>query len=59
MDNKPKAIVFMLICAFAFSGVGAMVKLAGDVPVFEKVFQIDFWTGSILLNENLIHEWKN
>ncbi|MCG8583055.1 MAG: DUF4954 family protein [Bacteroidales bacterium] len=28
-------------------------------PVFEKVFQIDFWTGSILLNENLIHEWKN
>jgi len=38
MDNKPKAIVFMLICAFAFSGVGAMVKLAGDVPVFEKVF---------------------
>jgi drug/metabolite transporter (DMT)-like permease len=38
MDNKPKAILFMLICAFAFSGVGAMVKLAGDVPVFEKVF---------------------
>lgn len=38
MDNKPKAIIFMLICAFAFSGVGAMVKLAGDVPVFEKVF---------------------
>lgn len=38
MDNKPKAIVFMLISAFCFAFMGVMVKLAGDIPLFEKVF---------------------
>ncbi len=38
MDNKPKAVVYMLVSALAFSVMGAMVKLAGDIPVFEKVF---------------------
>jgi drug/metabolite transporter (DMT)-like permease len=38
MDNKPKAITLMLISALAFSIMGAMVKLSGDIPLFEKVF---------------------
>ena len=38
MDNRPKAITLMLISALAFSITGAMVKLSGDIPLFEKVF---------------------
>lgn len=38
MDNKPKAIILMLIAALAFAIMGAMVKLSGDIPLFEKVF---------------------
>jgi drug/metabolite transporter (DMT)-like permease len=38
MDNKPKAIILILISALAFAIMGAMVKLAGDIPIFEKVF---------------------
>ena len=38
MDNKPKAIALMVISALAFSIMGAMVKLSGDIPLFEKVF---------------------
>ncbi|MCB2293268.1 DMT family transporter [Clostridium algoriphilum] len=38
MDNKPKAIALILISALAFAIMGAMVKLAGDIPLFEKVF---------------------
>ncbi len=38
MDNKPKAIILMLIAALAFAIMGAMVKLSGNIPLFEKVF---------------------
>ena len=38
MDNKPKAIILILISALSFAIMGAMVKLAGDIPLFEKVF---------------------
>jgi drug/metabolite transporter (DMT)-like permease len=38
MDNRPKAITLMLISALAFSIMSAMVKLSGDIPIFEKVF---------------------
>lgn len=38
MDNKPKAITYMLFSAFAFAMMSATVKLSGDIPVFEKVF---------------------
>lgn len=37
MDNKPKAIIFMIFSALSFAFMQAMVKLAGDIPVFEKV----------------------
>lgn len=38
MDNKPKAILFMLLSALCFAFMGVMVKLSGDIPLFEKVF---------------------
>ncbi len=38
MDHKPRAVLYMLISAFAFAVMGAMVKLSGSIPVFEKVF---------------------
>ncbi len=38
MDNKARAIGFMLMAAFCFAMMGAMVKLSGDIPLFEKVF---------------------
>lgn len=38
MDNRPKAITLMLISALSFSIMSAMVKLSGDIPIFEKVF---------------------
>ncbi|MCT4686112.1 DMT family transporter [Vallitalea sp.] len=37
MDNKPKAVLFMLISAVAFALMQTMVKLAGNIPTFEKV----------------------
>ena len=37
MDNKPRAVLFMLMSAVAFSLMQTMVKLAGDIPTFEKV----------------------
>ena len=37
MDNKPKAVLFMLTSALAFVFMQTMVKLAGDIPIFEKV----------------------
>ena len=42
MDNRPKAIMLMLISALAFSIMSAMVKLSGDIPIFEKVFFRNF-----------------
>ncbi|MFD3158448.1 DMT family transporter [Haloimpatiens sp. FM7330] len=38
MDNKPKAVALMLASALFFAFMGAMVKKAGNLPVFEKVF---------------------
>jgi drug/metabolite transporter (DMT)-like permease len=38
MTNKTKSVVFMLISAFAFAVTQAFVKLAGDLPSYEKVF---------------------
>lgn len=38
MTNKSKAVIFMLISSAAFAITQAFVKLAGDLPVTEKVF---------------------
>lgn len=38
MDNKPKAILFMLFSASSFAMMGVFIKLATELPVHEKVF---------------------
>ncbi|OQY39816.1 MAG: EamA family transporter [Candidatus Cloacimonetes bacterium 4572_65] len=38
MSDKKSAIIWMLTSAFCFACMGAMVKLAVDIPIFEKVF---------------------
>jgi len=38
MTNKTKAVILMLVSSLAFALSAAAVKLAGDIPVFEKVF---------------------
>lgn len=42
MNNKSKAVMFMLLSTLCFAFMAAMVKLAGDIPVFEKVFFRNF-----------------
>ena len=37
-DNKSIAILFMIASAFAFTTMQVFIKLATDIPVFEKVF---------------------
>jgi hypothetical protein len=38
MTNKSKAVTLMLISSLAFALSAAAVKLAGEIPIFEKVF---------------------
>ncbi|EYE87757.1 membrane protein [Fervidicella metallireducens AeB] len=38
MDNKRKAIILILLSSFSFAMMQTMVKLAGNLPTFEKVF---------------------
>ncbi|GAA0739231.1 DMT family transporter [Clostridium oceanicum] len=38
MNNKSKAVFLMLLSALGFAFMAAMVKLAGDIPLAEKVF---------------------
>lgn len=38
MDNKKKSILLILTSSFAFAVMQSMVKLAGNLPTFEKVF---------------------
>lgn len=42
MNNKTKAVLYMLVSALGFAFMGAMVKLAGNLPVMEKVFFRNF-----------------
>jgi len=37
-DNTPRAVVTIVVAAFCFACVGVAVRLAGSVPVYEKVF---------------------
>ncbi|WP_050607606.1 DMT family transporter [Clostridium niameyense] len=37
MENKSKAVLYMILSSLGFAFMGAMVKLAGDIPVMEKV----------------------
>jgi len=37
-DNTPRALATIVVAAFCFACVGVAVRMAGDVPVHEKVF---------------------
>jgi drug/metabolite transporter (DMT)-like permease len=37
-DNTTRAVVTILVSSLSFALVGVMVRLAGDLPVYEKVF---------------------
>lgn len=38
LDNRYKGIIFIIISAFGFAMMSAFVKLAGDLPSFQKTF---------------------
>lgn len=38
LSNRTKGIIFIVISAFGFAAMSAFVKLAGDLPSFEKTF---------------------
>lgn len=41
LDHKRKAVFLMLLSSLSFAFMAAMVKLSGDVPLFQKVFMRD------------------
>ncbi|MBC8384044.1 MAG: DMT family transporter [Candidatus Cloacimonetes bacterium] len=49
MKHRPKAVIFMLISALAFAIMASFVKLAGDIPIFEKVFVRNFISFAVAL----------
>lgn len=38
LDNKTKGIIFIIVSAFGFAMMSAFIKLAGDLPTFQKTF---------------------
>lgn len=38
LSNRTKGIIFIIISAFGFAAMSAFVKLAGDLPSFQKTF---------------------
>lgn len=38
LSNRTKGIVFIIVSAFGFAAMSAFVKLAGDLPSFQKTF---------------------
>lgn len=42
MGNKRTAVGYMIVSALSFAFMAAMVKLAGDIPIMEKVFFRNF-----------------
>jgi len=57
LKNKSKAVIFMLISSLSFALMGAFVKLAGNIPLFEKVFFRNFV--SLLVAFFVIRESKS
>ncbi len=41
-NKKTLAILLMLLSSFSFAGMGALVKLSGNIPTFEKAFFRNF-----------------
>lgn len=42
INNKFKGIIYIIFAAFGFSGMSLFVKLAGDLPAFQKAFFRNF-----------------
>ena len=38
LSNRTKGIIFIILSAFGFAMMSAFVKLAGDLPSFQKTF---------------------
>ena len=38
MNDRIKGVIFIIISAFGFAMMSAFVKLAGDLPSFQKTF---------------------
>lgn len=58
-DNK-KAIIFILISAFAFTLMSTVVKLATNIPTYEKVFfrnLINLIVAVYILNKSKVSFW--
>lgn len=56
MNNKIKAVLLMLLSSLGFAWMGAFVKLAGNVPTFEKAFFRNFV--SLLVSILIIYKSK-
>lgn len=42
ISNKTKGVIYILLSAVCFTGMNTFVRLAGDVPTFQKVFFRNF-----------------
>ena len=42
LSNRTKGIIFIILSAFGFAMMSAFVKLAGDIPSFQKTFFRNF-----------------
>lgn len=56
MDKKSKGIMYMVFSAFCFAIMGALVKLSGDLPTFEKVFFRNFVSLFVALSMAIYHK---
>ena len=60
MKDNQKAIIFILISALAFTLMSTMVKLAGNIPTYEKVFfrnLINFIIAIYIVKKNKVSFW--
>lgn len=60
MKDNQKAIIFILISALAFTLMSTMVKLAGNIPTYEKVFfrnLINFIIAIYIVKKNNVSFW--
>ena len=57
IGQKTKGIIYIVVAAFGFSGMSLFVKLAGDLPAFQKAFFRNFialiFITVMMLRENI------
>jgi EamA domain-containing membrane protein RarD len=60
MSTKIQAIMLMLLSSLCFAAMGAMVKLSGQIPTFEKAFFRNFvslFFSAFLLMKHRQYPW--